>query len=302
MVGRKHLALVGAFFLLCTSQAAAAITGLAVDKKTNTIHLAEFSDAGIKLGKRYRATLGLERGDKLAEGDKKTPEGIYFFEEERRPPILPKKFGHLALTMNFPNPWDAWMKRSGSGIWLHSTDEPERLDRDLDSLGCVVMKNEELAEVAGKLNHRSSPILVFEDLSKVDAKASADRRAMITQAVKKWADAWGAKRFDDYTASYHKDFRAEGGDLAHWLARKKRLNGLYQSILVGVGGLVVISHPKYEAAIFEQKYESRLRTGVTGKVSRGIKILYFTVGEGGAKILSEEFRAGQLVEAQAALR
>jgi len=50
-----------------------------VDKGTNKIHLCNYNDGKLEVVKSYRATFGKNGGDKLWEGDLKTPEGIYDF-------------------------------------------------------------------------------------------------------------------------------------------------------------------------------------------------------------------------------
>ncbi|MBI3557091.1 MAG: L,D-transpeptidase [Deltaproteobacteria bacterium] len=270
------------------------LAGLIVDKKNNSLHLVTFTEAGYTVQKTFHTTLGLAAGDKEKEGDKKTPEGIYFFEELKRPPRLLKKFGNLALTMNFPNPWDRFMGKSGSGIWLHATDEPKRLDKDFDSLGCVVVRNEEIEELLPRLTYRTSPVLVFDDFEKRKELLKPERLAALVAFVKGWAHNWSEKNMENYIHSYHAGFSSNGKDRKQWRAYKGQLNQQYASISVKLTHLFVFAHPKYDVAIFKQVYESRLKNGKVAKRTEGVKILYLANEDGAPKILSEEFRDTQL--------
>ncbi|RYZ94960.1 MAG: hypothetical protein EOP11_25645, partial [Proteobacteria bacterium] len=221
------------------------IPGVIVDKKTNSLHLVTYQGSAYKIDKTYHTTLGLVAGDKEIEGDKKTPEGIYFFEEVRRPPNLEAKFGRMALTMNYPNAWDRYMKRTGSGIWFHATNEPSRLTRDLDSLGCVVVKDEELGEIFPQLRYRVSPISIYEDFARDKAVLAPERLAAIEQMVVDWAAAWESKDLDKYIGFYHPDFSSEGENLPAWRAHKGNLNRRYAKIIVTVSRVQAFAHPKY---------------------------------------------------------
>ncbi len=49
--------------------------------------------------------------------------------------------------MNYPNPIDQRLKKTGGGIWLHSTNDETRIEKGLDSRGCVVAANNDLKEI-----------------------------------------------------------------------------------------------------------------------------------------------------------
>src|SRR6478735_7200215 len=121
-------------------------TALLVDKKTNTLKVAEYVDGRYNVLKTFHATLGKVKGDKEQEGDLKTPEGIYTFKQLLFPPAIKPKFGAMAFYVNYPNTYDELAGRTGFDIRLHATNVPDRLKQDFDSEGCVVVKNEEISE------------------------------------------------------------------------------------------------------------------------------------------------------------
>lgn len=261
-----------------------------VDKKTNALKIMHSSDLKFSAVKTYRTTLGLVPGDKEKEGDKKTPEGIYFFEEVLRPPRIAKKYGRMAITMNYPNAWDRFKKRTGSGIWLHATDEPQRMEKDLDSLGCVVVKDEEIEDIAASIRYRVSPIIIYEDFEAQKDIMSEERLASLKARVEDWARSWAAKDLDRYMSFYHPAFSSNGMNLNQWREYKASLNKRYHQITVDISRLYVFAHPKYDVAIFNQVYESRFKSGKVAHVSKGVKILYLARDGDSPKILSEEFR------------
>jgi len=103
--------------------------------------------------KSYRISLGKQpKGPKLQEGDKRTPEGLYWVDWRKKS----DKF-NLAMHINYPNVSDAAKARReglnpGSMIMIHGTpdseENPEELFHTLDwTDGCIAMKNYEMREV-----------------------------------------------------------------------------------------------------------------------------------------------------------
>jgi len=105
-----------------------------------------------KVIRSYRISLGKQpKGPKLQEGDKRTPEGLYWVDWRKRS----DKF-NLAMHINYPNISDAAKARRegvnpGSMIMIHGTpdseENPEELFHTLDwTDGCIAMKNYEMRE------------------------------------------------------------------------------------------------------------------------------------------------------------
>jgi murein L,D-transpeptidase YafK len=132
-------------------------TAILVDKATNTLRLVHYVDGAYETIKTFHATVGQVKGDKENEGDLKTPEGIYTFKSLQTPPSLAAKFGDMAYSLDFPNTYDKLAGRTGSGIMLHATNEPDRLKKDYDSQGCVVVNNDEIAQALCEARAHADP-------------------------------------------------------------------------------------------------------------------------------------------------
>jgi murein L,D-transpeptidase YafK len=258
-----------------------------VDKKTNTLYLASYVDGAYQILKTYHATLGQVQGDKEDEGDLKTPEGIYTFKTRLTPPQLSKKFGKMAFYLNFPNTYDHLAGRTGSGVMLHATDTPDRLAKNYDSLGCVVVKNEEIEEIFPHVRIGLTPILIFSDLEPAYLKPGQDTQ--LKDFFASWIKSWETKSIDDYIDHYHSDFSANGLDKDKWKAYKAQLNKNYASIEIGPEDILYYRHPKYSMITFTQNYRSKLKNGSWGHRSRGTKILYIAEEGGKPKIIAETY-------------
>lgn len=74
-------------------------------------------------------------GPKQRTGDKMTPEGFYYIEEEGLNPL--SRF-HLSLNIGYPNAYDRYHGRSGSLLMIHGA---------CDSIGCFAMGNDQVEEI-----------------------------------------------------------------------------------------------------------------------------------------------------------
>jgi murein L,D-transpeptidase YafK len=262
-------------------------TAILVDKKTSTLQLTEYVDGAYKVLKTYHTTLGQVKGDKEDEGDMKTPEGIYTFAARKVPPALPKKFGTLAFYMNYPNTFDELAGHKGSNIMLHATDTPERLKKNYDSLGCVVVNDQEMHEIEPQIRLGLTPILVFPELTEEYLTPGKD--TALKSFFDSWISSWEGKKVDSYIEHYHSDFSAQGMNKAKWRAFKTNLNSRYSSIEINPESVLFYRHPKYSMITFTQNYRSKLKNGGWGHRSRGTKILYVAEESGQPKIIAETF-------------
>ena len=89
-------------------------------------------------------TIGEQGSGKQIEGDKKTPHGIYQLLDRIPQEILPDLYGIGALNMNYPNPIDRKLGRTGHGIWFHGTPSATYVRAPLSSDGCVVLSNDDM--------------------------------------------------------------------------------------------------------------------------------------------------------------
>ena len=142
-----------------------------VEKATHKLHLYENSGTSPKLIKTYQTATGKFKGDKLINGDHKTPEGIYtiyeFLSKQellRRHGSYAEIYGSGAFPMNYPNLIDERVGKTGGGIWLHSTDDDNRISKGLDSKGCVVLQNADLKDISQYIEVEHTPIVVVQDV------------------------------------------------------------------------------------------------------------------------------------------
>jgi murein L,D-transpeptidase YafK len=184
---------------------------MVVEKSTHKLFLYQNINGTPRLVKTYDIATGKRKGNKLVQGDKKTPEGIYSFQEFFSDNQLFDKYGDYAkiygagaFTMNYPNVMDARQRKTGGGIWLHSTDDDARVDKGLDSRGCVVVKDLDLKDISQYIDLKHTSIVIVQEMDFVRKESWQTLKTELLDTVHKWSTAWQTKNFDQYINSYSK--------------------------------------------------------------------------------------------------
>lgn len=256
---------------------------LVVDKSQQRLFLYEFKKGNYYLLRSFMATTGENRGDKLKEGDRKTPEGFYIFNKKSIMSELAPIYGVLAYPMDYPNFWDVRLGKKGKGIWMHG------LDRKLvprDTNGCVALNNIDIMSLDEYVRLYETPIVVYKKIKYKDLDEINREAARVKAFVERWRKAWESKDSSLYRSLYTRDFTSsDGKDYQAWLAHKNRLNRLYTSIRVKLNRLRIFRHKGIVVVVFNQYYRGGKRF-----VSDGVKRLYLRESKGQYKIAAEVWR------------
>ena len=128
-------------------------------------------------------SIGSQGMGKEREGDAKTPIGVYFIQKYLTDPMLPDLYGSGALTLDYPNPVDKQMKRTGSGIWLHGSPSQQYARPPTATDGCVVLANDDMTRLIRLGVQMDTPVIIAESLSWIDGRASTLSAPMTTKAA-----------------------------------------------------------------------------------------------------------------------
>lgn len=228
----------------------------------------------------YPSDMGKNEGDKGAEGDQKTPEGIYFFQKLLEGPGLPfELYGSRAFTMDYPNLFDRRLGRKGSGIWLHAV--PDKVGLERGSRGCVVVRNDAIKEVSQYITLERTPIVVYDTVVYVEESERQKAAKEVEDWLKTWITAWKSKDLDKYMTFYSQTFTGNGMNWNQWKAYKKNLNFAYSSIEVQLYAPVVYEHNKGWVIRALQAYKSEKHEDF------GEKTLHLAKEDGQLRIIEE---------------
>jgi murein L,D-transpeptidase YafK len=258
---------------------------LAVDKASQHLYLVA-GNAPLRIAASYVCTTGQVKGDKLAQGDLKTPEGIYFIVRRLSSGLDYTLYGNEAYTLNYPNPVDKLRRKTGYGIWLHGRGE--RIS-PLQTQGCIALNNEDLASL-GKFLQPGIPVTLTETYRQRETALGRDAETIknLRTKVLHWAETWSGrsvKLFDFYDkASYS---IAQEEPFAVFQKQKERLFRTLPWIKTTVRDIQVLPGPDYWVTWFFQEYSA------PNLSTQGVRRLYWQPNEKGEfKIVGMEWIPG----------
>jgi len=139
-----------------------------VAKQQGLLRLIEKKSTGYTTLNEYFISYGQEKGTKLKKDDNKTPEGVYFVKSVIPKEDLPNdKYGVMAAPINYPNPIDKSLHKTGFGIWIHGTDDIEKLSGKNITKGCIILKNTDLTEFIKNIRPMLTPIVIVDRFDEV---------------------------------------------------------------------------------------------------------------------------------------
>jgi murein L,D-transpeptidase YafK len=189
---------------------------IAVDASRSRLYLFENTTGGLKLLADYYISLGKSGTDKVAEGDLRTPLGVYFITSTIGPRSLKEFYGAGALPINYPNPLDTRLGRTGSGIWLHGTPPAQFARAPKASDGCVVLANPDLKFIMSTVEIRSTPVVIAPSLDWVQPHSVHPEVSAFEAVLQGWRIAKSTGDLARTLTYYAPDFANEGRDLNAW--------------------------------------------------------------------------------------
>jgi murein L,D-transpeptidase YafK len=225
---------------------------------------------------------GKKSGDKIFQGDHRTPEGVYQFTDFLTHEDLLKRHGKQgeiygvgAFVMNYPNPMDARRGKTGGGIWLHSTNDETRIDKGLDSRGCIVSANNDLIDISKYIELDRTKVVVVHELNWLAKETYLSRKKEILTGLENWRQAWENEDIKGYVTAYHneefKDHRH--GNLINYRTYKQNVFWGEGTPSVEVSNISILGGQDYVLISFLQDYQSKTIQDI------GVKKLYLKRNE-----------------------
>jgi len=265
---------------------------LVVEKSTHKLYIYENNNGTPKLLNTFKVATGKIKGNKQLQGDKKTPEGIYRFQVFHSAKDLIKMYGETGLiygagafTLNYPNIIDRRGGKTGGGIWLHSTDDDKRVDKGLDSRGCVVAVDDDLKSISKYIDLLNTPAIIVQNQEFLKAETWSDNKDEIETVINNWIQAWQGKDFKNYISNYSPTFyNARKGAYNQYKAYKRAVFSRTDNPMININNLSILQYNNYAVVTMEQDYKSDLIQDI------GKKVLYLEKNDNYEwKIISENW-------------
>ena len=232
---------------------------IVVDAGRSRVYVYENAGGTPRLVRDFYSTLGKNGVDKLREGDRKTPLGVYHVTARIPGNKLPGLYGWGAFPINYPNEWYRMAGRTGYGIWLHGvpSDTYARAPRASD--GCVALANMDIAEMAKRVQVGVTPVIITDQIEWTTPEAWREEREAFMNQLQAWRRDWESLDAARYLGHYAREFRSDGMDIAAWSAHKRRVNASKRWIKVTLDNVSVLRSPGQKALMvvtFDQDYRS----------------------------------------------
>jgi murein L,D-transpeptidase YafK len=197
---------------------------IVVDTKKSRLYLYKNEGGTPRFVADYYITQGKLGADKVSEGDKRTPIGVYHVTSSLSRKKLGDFYGSGAYPINYPNEWDRRKGRNGHGIWLHGTpsDTFSRPPRASD--GCVVLANQDLDAIAGDLQIGLTPVIISDSIEWLSLDDWQAERTSLLAMIEAWRHDWESRDIDKYASHYSHDFLADGLNADRWVEQKRKVN------------------------------------------------------------------------------
>lgn len=244
-----------------SSQPAGPEMFLGIDKESQTFFMFGKKSPLTVLRKLTCAT-GQAQGDKLREGDKRTPEGVYFVEEKVPGKLDFELYGNHAFSLNFPNPVDRLKGKTGHGIWIHGRGKQLLAQ---DTLGCVALTADDIKALDGQIPS-GTPVIIAKKLTWTKDTAPDATAQHLSERVRQWASDWQNKRerFFDYFQA-EKFSKTEGVAFNQFKSHKQGIFARQPWIHVMVDNVRVLQGPDYWVTTFDQYYRTQDLVSAVGK-------------------------------------
>lgn len=229
----------------------------------------------------YSAFTGKYSGDKMKEGDLRTPIGIYNI--VKKIDKVDSFYGPLALVTSYPNLYDRYNNKDGHGIWIHGL--PINKVRNDFTKGCIAIGNDDIVCLDKEINYDKT-LLIIND-TQIKKYPSKDDLAIILANLYKWRYAWIYNDLKTYLSFYDESFkRFDGMKIDEFKKYKTRIFNKDERKTIEFTDISVIPYPNYDKNIYEISFNENYKSGSFSYV--GSKKLIIKLDNNQIKILTEK--------------
>lgn len=215
---------------------------IVVDTDKSRLYLYKNERSNLTYVADYYITVGKNGVEKQAEGDKRTPIGVYFAGKKLTQPLA-DIYGDGAYPLNYPNEWDTQHGKKGSGIWLHGTPSNTYSRPPRASDGCVVLTNEDIKTLGPILQTGKTPVIIANNLKWLDADNNTNEKQALKEAIDHWLSDWESQNTPKYLSHYSHDFSSNGINYKQWSDHKVSVQASKPNVEISLSGISMFAYP-----------------------------------------------------------
>lgn len=221
---------------------------MAVDMGRQQAFLVRNKNGELKKIKTMPCTTGMRGGGKLLEGDRKTPEGVYFLEGKATGGLDFDSFGNTAFPLNYPNPVDRIQGKTGNGIMIHGRG---RSFGPRQTLGCVVLENDDVDTLDRHVRIHATPVVIAESVSLTGKAGPPPEIALGTWGWIKARERRENAFFEIYDPARFE--KSSGTSFARFRQKTLQEFASGQWVDIRLDNLQVIAGPDYAVSVFAER-------------------------------------------------
>jgi len=270
---------------------------LLVEKDKQSLYVYAY-DGQFRELKRYRCSTGENIGSKKQSGDRKTPEGIYFFNNRFTKRDLTPIYGTRAFPTDYPNYMDRFAGKNGSAIWVHGTNKKLK---DRDTNGCVAMINQDIDDLDKYIDLHHTPIIIQKRIDYVHPNECEPIRVSLIQFLRTlssllmYGDAKAYFSHFNYISDYIPKWWHSWENLRQDIKQK------YPEATIEFKHPILLKHDRIFVALFDQMIltgttyrENDLKRIIAHSYSAGKKKLFIVRYNEKWRIVGEEYQTASV--------
>ena len=234
-------------------------SAMVVDTQKSRLYVYENDGGRPRFVADYYITHGKLGSDKMREGDKKTPVGVYHVTADLSAKKLGDLYGTGAFPINYPNEWDKRRGRNGHGIWLHGTPSDTFSRPPKASDGCVVLANVDFDALAKNVEVGVTPVIISDTIEWLSFDDWQRERTALNQQIEAWRRDWESGDVERILAHYSTDFKTQKQTLAQFATQKRQVQASKEWVKVELSRQSMFRSPGKDSVVlvtFDQQYSS----------------------------------------------
>ncbi|MBF0204271.1 MAG: L,D-transpeptidase family protein [Desulfamplus sp.] len=237
-------------------------SAIVVEKDSQTIRVYTSKNGVYLKALETACSTGEVDGPKMLKGDKKTPEGIYFFKQAHEDRFLTPIYGKRAFTTDYPNFFDRLRGRTGSAIWIHGTN---KILKPMDSNGCVAMNNDDVVKLDSYIVLDETPIIIMDRVDYVSHEANITQKIAILDFLSKWIYSLNKGSYLEHLFHYSPDYLPDVRWWSEWINIRSRTALAGNPVSAQFDNVGIYRYKDYLVVLLEFKVSSTYRTISLGK-------------------------------------
>ena len=219
-----------------------------VEKEKQTLYVYAY-DGQFRELKRYQCSTGENKGSKKQSGDRKTPEGIYFFNNRYTKRDLTPIYGTRAFPTDYPNYMDRFAGKNGSAIWVHGTNKKLKAR---DTNGCVAMINQDIDDLDKYIDLHHTPIVIQKKFNYVHPNECDPIRISLIQFLRSLENLlmYGDSKAYFSHFNYISDYIPKWW--VSWINLRTEIKQKYPEAVIEFKKPILLKHDRIFVALFDQ--------------------------------------------------